>query len=397
MTVFSDSRSKLPLAGAIAATLLVQSVISLLAASIPVLTPEIAADRGWDATLISVYPALVLTTAFITSFQVPALLTRLGGMGLGLACVGVSAIGLLCVTSPMPVLVIISPIAIGMATGAMNPASSQVLGPRTPRHMTGFIMSLKQTGVPLGTALAGLLLPFFVFRFQWKIATIGLAMFSTAFAVALIPIARWLDGAPAGTPPRQPRPFEPIKQLWAMPDMAQFLLAGMTAAAAQYCLRSFYTVYLVNNVHLDLSMAGLIFGVSQTAGIVGQIAWASLSDQALRPHTTIGLVALTIAGASLLSAVTTHDWPLAGIVFTAVLFGGSAAGFLPVVLAEIARKAPAGQVGALTSSASVFLFAGAAIGPLSFGGLAAYLSYPLAFVALAACTFFAAITAFKSR
>ena len=394
--IVSNNQSKVALVAAIAATLLVQSIISLLAASIPVLTPEIAADRGWNATFIALYPALVLTTAFLISFQIPFLLTRLGGMGLGLACIGVSAIGLLCVTSPMLGLVIISPIAIGMAAGAMNPASSQVLGSRTPPHLTGFIMSLKQTGVPIGTALAGLLLPFFVFRFQWKITAIGLAMLSAAVAVALLPITRWLDGSLRQAPP-QHRPFEPVKQLWAITGMAEFLLAGTAAGAAQYCLRSFYMVYLVKNVGLDLSTAGLIFGVSQAAGIVGQIAWASLSDQVLRPHTTIGLIGLTIAGASLLSAMTTHDWPLIGILFTAALFGVSAAGFIPVVLAEVARKAPNGQIGALTSGVNVFLFAGAAIGPLLFGGLAAYVSYSLAFVALAAFTFFAGLGALRFR
>jgi MFS family permease len=148
---------------------------------------------------------------------------------------------------------------------------------------------------------------------------------------------------------------------------------------------------------LPIRLAGLIFGVSQAAGIVGQIAWASLSDQVLRPHTTIGLIGLTIAGASLLSAMTTHDWPLIAILSTAALFGVSAAGFIPVVLAEVARKAPNGQIGALTSGVNVFLFAGAAIGPLLFGGLAAYVSYSLAFVALAAFTFFAGLGALRFR
>jgi MFS family permease len=394
--IVAHDHGKLPLVSAVAATLLVQCIISLLAAAIPVLTPAIAADRGWNATFVALYPALVLTTAFVISFRIPLLLARLGGMGLGLACIAVSAIGLLCVTSPMPALVVIAAITIGLAAGAMNPASSQVLGPRTPPHLTGFIMSLKQTGVPIGTALAGLLLPFFVFRFQWKLTAIGLAVAGGTIAIALVPVTRWLDSSVPRTPARH-SPFEPVRRLWAMPGMPQFLLAGMAAGAAQYCLRSFYTVYLFNDVGLDLATAGFIFGISQASGIVGQIAWASLSDQALRPLTTIGLISLTIAGASVLSATTTHDWPFAGIVFTAVLFGVSAAGFIPVVLAEVARKAPEGQAGVLTSGANVFLFAAAAIGPVLFGGIAAYLSYPLAFAGLAAVTFIAGMVAITSR
>lgn len=386
-------RSSLP--GAIGVTLLVQSIISLLSASIPVLGPAIAADRGWNVTVIAFYPTLALATAFIISFQIPTLIMRLGGMGLSLSCIGVSAIGILCATSPALELVVVSPIAIGMAAGAMNPASSQVLSPRTPSHLTGLVMSVKQTGVPLGAALAGMLLPFFVLRFGWKIAAVGLAFGSAAIGIALVPTIRWLNGS-LPTRPARYRPLEPLKRLLAMPGMPQFLLAGMAAGTAQYCLRSFYTVYLVNEVGLDLSTAGLIFGVSQGAGIFGQIAWASLSDRVLKPNVAMGLIGFTIAAASFLSAMFTHDWSLVGIMFAATLFGASASGFIPVVLAEIARKAPQGEVGALTSGANVFLIAGAAIGPLLFGGVAAYMSYPAAFVTLAVFTFATGTIAIKT-
>lgn len=378
-----DIRGRRFLAAVIAATLFVQSIISLLAATIPILAPYIALDRGWNATLIALYPALVVVTAFITSFYVPLFLTRLGGMTLSLGCICASAGGLLCVTSPVPAIVVLAPLAIGIAAAAMNPASSQILAQRTPVHMTGFVMSLKQMGVPLGMALAGVILPFFVSRFQWMLTVTGLAFVSVAIAVVLWPASRRLDKGSLQAPASR-QASQPIRQLLTIRGMPQFLVAGMTAGAAQYCLRSFYPVYLVKNLGLDLSKAGIIFSVSQGAGIFGQLAWASLSDRTLRAHTTIGLIGLTITVASVLSALFTHDWPFVGIIITATLFGVSAAAYMPVVLAEVARKAPSGQAGALTSSTNVFLFAGSGIGPLIFGGIAEYLSYPAAFVSLAA-------------
>jgi MFS family permease len=385
----------------ITVTLFVQAVTSLLGAAIPVLAPDIAADRGWNATLIAFYPALVRLMAFITSFKVPHFLDRLGGMGLNLACICISAAGLLCALSPTPIIVILAPLAIGVATAAMNPASSQILASRTPVRMTGFVMALKQTGVPLGTALAGIILPIFVWRFQWQLTVTGLALISGVVAIALIPTSRWLNGSssPSAGPykARPYKPFDPVKQLLAMRGMPQFLVASMAAGAAQSCLRAFYPVYLVKSVGLDLPTAGMIFGVSQVAGIFGQIVWASLSDRALRPHTTIGLLALTIAIASALSAILSPHWPLVEIAIIAVLFGFGAAGFMPVVLAEIARKAPSGQAGALTSGANVFLFAASGIGPLLYGWVAASLSYPAAFASLAAIAALGGVGALRFR
>jgi MFS family permease len=74
-----------------------------------------------------------------------------------------------------------------------------------------------------------------------------------------------------------------------------------------------------------------------------------------------------------------------------ILFGLSAAGFIPVVLAEVARRSPAGEVGALTSGANLFIISGVLVGPLAFGLIGALSGYAAAFAAMGACTLVASI------
>jgi hypothetical protein len=62
----------------------------------------------------------------------------------------------------------------------------------------------------------------------------------------------------------------------------------------------------------------------------------------------------------------------------------TAAGFIPVVLGEVARRANPGEVGALTSGTQLFLISGVIVGPFAFGGVASAISYPTAFMAMAA-------------
>jgi ABC-type polysaccharide/polyol phosphate export permease len=73
-------RSDVPVALAI--TLLVQTIVSLVAASVAVLAPAIAHGRGWNMALVALYAPLLYVAAFSISFGVPWLLSRLGGMGL---------------------------------------------------------------------------------------------------------------------------------------------------------------------------------------------------------------------------------------------------------------------------------------------------------------------------
>jgi MFS family permease len=376
---------------AVALTLIVQTVASLLAACVPVLAPDIAATRGWDVTVVALYPTVLYATAFLVSFRVPQLLKRLGGMGLSVACLAVTAVGLLCLLSPRLALTAGAPVAAGFASASMNPASSQVLGPRTTSRNAAFVMSIKQTGVPLGGVLAGLLVPVLVARSTWPGAVLVLFVAGIAMAVMLLPSVPWLDRASRSSWPAAYRPLAPVKHLLAMPNMLPILVAGFVFTGMQLCLRTFFTVYLVHNLGLSLVSAGLAFSVSQAAGIVGQIGWAAMSDRLLTARQVMVVIGMVMSAAAVLTATMTGNWPIYAVIAVAMAFGGSAAAFVPVVLGEVARQSPPGHVGALTSGVQLFLLAGALIGPLSFGAIASQFGFANAFLAAAGCIFAAAV------
>lgn len=164
-------------------SLLVQTTMSLFAASVPVLAPAIAAERGWSPTIITFYPIALYVTAFLISFQVPRLLFQMGGMGLSLASVAFAGVGLLFLLSPSAATAALAPVTIGCGTAAMNPASSQILGPRTTAPTAALVMSIKQTGVPMGGVAAGALVPMLVAHSGWRAAAIELVAIGAALAV----------------------------------------------------------------------------------------------------------------------------------------------------------------------------------------------------------------------
>ena len=58
-----------------------------------------------------------------------------------------------------PWVVALGALVVGIGYGAVTPASSNVLADRVPEGLRAFIFSLKQSGVPIGGALAGALVP----------------------------------------------------------------------------------------------------------------------------------------------------------------------------------------------------------------------------------------------
>jgi MFS family permease len=372
---------------AVLISLLVQTMISLLAAGVPVLAPAIAAERGWNATVIALYPTVVYTTAFLFNFQVPLLLARMGGMGLSLACIVLCAAGILVLLLPYATAAVLASVAIGCATAAMNPASSQILGPRTTARTAGLVMSIKQTGVPLGGVTAGAVIPILALHLGWRTAAMDLLMMGAALAIVLLPSVRWLNGGVVAAKPAVFRPLDPVKQLLGNAGMPTLLLASVTFNGMQLCLRSFFTVYLVTNQRLSLVTAGVAFSVSQAAGMIGQVGWAALSDRLLSVRSVMAIIGMLMTVAAFCTAAMTPRWPFGVVALVAAMYGVSAAGYLPVLLGEVARRSPPGQVGALTSGALLFPLGGSIFGPLAFGGVAAALGLPTAFVLAAASTF----------
>jgi MFS family permease len=367
---------------ALAITLSAQTTVSVLAASVGVLAPAIANDRGWNVALVAIYAPLLYLAAFSVSFAVPRLLSRLGGIGLALGAIVIGALGLGCLLAPWPAMAVLAALLLGVSYGAMTPASSHILGPRTTARNAGTIMSIKQVGVPMGAMLAGLILPYLVARYGWQRAAGGIVIGSAMVAAGLLPTVSWLGGFQAKSP-NSFRPLDPIRCLLVIPGMTAVLIAALIYTGIQLCLRSLVTTYLVKDVGLDLGVAGLALSISQGAGMFGQVIWAWLSDRVATPRVILAAVGAVMCVGAMATAGFSLQWPLLAIMAVAAVLGFSAAGFIPVILGEVVRHAAPGQVGALTSGANVFIIAGAFFGPLVFGGIGSVLNYRAAFVVLA--------------
>jgi len=366
----------------------VQMTVYLLFAAVPVFASEIATAYGVNVHLIAFYYPMAYTVAFFSSFWIPKLLACLGAAGLSVVCIGAAAAGLLLMEPAAPLL-ITAPLVLGFAIGVVTPATSQVVGPHTGPRTAGLIMSIRQSAISAGAMLAGVIMPTLaIYCGGHALLLMGLA--SAGFGIILLPALRWLnDRSPI--PPAAWHPLEPLKRLLAMSGMRQILCAVLTYLMMVSCLRSFFTVYLVEDLGFDLATAGLTFSAAQLAGIAGQISCAVVSDRWLSARTVLAFNGALMTAAAILAANFTRDWPIAAIVWVAVVLGFFSVGAVPVMLGEIARSSPLGQVGALVGGGNLFIMAGCALGPLVFGAAGSLFGYSVGLVAVAVCALLGAI------
>ncbi|MXP64199.1 MFS transporter [Roseomonas sp. M0104] len=386
----------LPLwASALIATLIVQTVSSFASIAIPLLGPPLMARAGLPPESIGFVSALL--SAGICWFLACGgpMLGNFGAiraLQIGLGCM---ALGLFLLSQPLGLLSLLGALAIGFGTGPNTPAGSQILiRAAPPRHRT-LIFSIKQAGVPLGGALAGLTIAPLVVS-QGLTATLW-SVVGMVLATILVaqPFRRLLDSERgAGRPGWGRALFAPaallrsVRILRTHPSLPLLTALGASFSVMQACLMAFIATYMVAAHGASLAEAGRIVAVMQGASMVGRVVLGWAADRmgnALR-HLVVQSVVSALAVALLLAVggAGPSALPSWALYFCAALVGFTAIGWNGVHIAELARVAPAGLVSDVTSAASLFGFLGSICGPLAFTALVGWSgSYAAAFLAAA--------------
>lgn len=352
----------------LAITLAVQALTSMAMIAPSVMAPVVAPQLGVAAQGIGWLVALEYLFAMLSGLACGALIGRYGPVRVCQISIGLAAAGLVLGTGALLPLVFAAAGLIGSGYGMVNPVSSHILASAAPPRMMSLIFSIKQTGVPLGGAFAGALIPALVLSVGWRGSAAVLALLCAAAMLAIQP-------ARAGeTARRLPRGsgslsdfFAPLGMVLANPPVLELAIVSMIFGSAQLALIAYFVSYLKLELGFSLVAAGLIYSAAHVAGIVGRITWGAVADRWLSSRAMLGLLGLMMASAGMGVASFDADWPLPAVVLVSALFGASAVGWNGVYLAEVARRAPPGSVGAITGGTQFFTFVGALAAPPLFG------------------------------
>ena len=375
-------------------TLLIQAFSALSLMAVPVLVPvELGAPR-LSANGIGLYLFFGYMGAVLGSLGAGAVVARLGAIRTSQYALLLSALGM-ALTAVWPGGVIPCALLIGLGYGPITPASSHVLIQTTPVHQRNLVFSVKQTGVPLGVAMTGVLIPLLGVRVGWTGTLLVLAAACALVAAMAHPIRAELDArtsiAGAGHEPLQLSPAFLARQLLAPlaviarhPGLRVLAATSFVFSGIQISLASYLVSFLTASLAMSALLAGSMLAVSQMGGVAGRIVWGWLSDKHVRPLSMLAALALLVAFCTLGAAGLSHgSLALPGLLLAALmlLYGASASGWNGVYLAEVARRAPPGQAAVATAGTLACTFIGVLIGAPLFGlVVSASGSYTLAYV-----------------
>ena len=191
MTELTDRGAIVPLV----ATSSLQVMVSLTMFGVAVIAPVAAPDIGVKATLIGTFIAIAYGAGMLAALLTGAFSDCFGAIRVGQTMMALAFLGVACLALSSPVTALLSAVLIGISYGPINPLSTLILARVVPEPRRPLFFSIKQSAQPAGTALAGVLLPFLVHLFDWRVAILAAGLSACVVAVAIQPFQQRLDGA----------------------------------------------------------------------------------------------------------------------------------------------------------------------------------------------------------
>jgi len=376
---------------ALAATLAMQAIVVIASLIVPITIQESAGALGVDPSLVGYYTTVTWLGGMVSTLFSGGLIRRFGALRVCQAMLGFAAAGALLTGVASIAAFALAGFLIGVAYGPANPAGSHLLARLSPAHLRGRVFSIKQTSVPVGSAIAGLLVPALALAWGWQAAGPAVALLCIAAIAAVQPWRERLDSDRMSAA-RAPgvRPLAALLQIWKSPALRRTVLASAAFSMGQFCFTAFFVVFTMQRTRFDLAEAGSLFSVGFMAGIAARIGWGWAAD-ATSSRAALAVLGLAMAAAALAATALDANWSWPAVAALSIAFGSTAVGWNGVYLAEVARLAPGGDVGAATGAAMFFTLAGSALGPALFGATAAAFGYSAAFVLMAAAAAGAAL------
>jgi predicted MFS family arabinose efflux permease len=365
-------------------TLVIQAMVAMALLTLPVLAPVVAQTLQVSPALVGLYVSVTYAGAMVASLMGGVTVARMGAIRVSQWGLASCALGLLLCAVPWLPAMALGAVFIGLGYGPITPASSHLLARTTPPHQMSFVFSIKQTGVPLGSMLAGAVVPTLALWGNWQLSLVAVAVVCLLCAWLSQSLRGELDSDRQSDAHIQWRSLiVPIRLVLAHRALLIMAACSFLFSMVQLSLTTYLVTFLHDDLSYGLVAAGLALSVTQLGGIGGRVVWGYVADRWLGARRMLLLLASMMALAALASAFLTTDTPHALVIAILVAFGASAIGWNGVYLAEVARRAPPGMASMATGGTLAFTFLGVVLGPPMFGVLSAVFgTYRAGFVGL---------------
>lgn len=402
---------------ALTVTLSVQMIATVAMTTPSVLAPVIAGEIGVGAQHVGWLVSLAYLAAMLSGLNGGWLALRHGSVRTSQGALAASAGGMCLMAAGHPLLLLPGALLLGVGYGLTNPAAADILSRHAPPARRGLFFSIKQTGVPLGVALAGLAMPALLALMRWPSAVLVLAAVIALTALTLGPTRRRLELAhePAPSTGQAPasvrdspasagdaatsagdsaaprfvdtlrtRLIAPLREVMAFPPTRQLAITSLIYALIQVSFLTFLVSMLKIEHHYTLALAASLLAASQAASVVARIGWGHVADRWVDPTRLLGMLGLAMAASMLMLGLAPADTPSIAMLGITLACAATAVSWNGVYFADLVRHVAPHKVAQTTGATQFLTFLGGMSGTAIFAGLVSLTgSYSAVFAGLA--------------
>ncbi|WP_436863553.1 MFS transporter [Acinetobacter haemolyticus] len=169
---------------------------------------------------------------------------------------------------------------LGFGYSSAQPGGAKAVSNWFPKNQLGLAMGIRQAGLPLGGALASLLLPFFAIKYGWHVAFI-FAGFVAIFGAILFFIFYKGKDKKEKKVLKEINLVNTIKDRFEMlkePSMFNIMLSGAFLTSVQYSIVVYMISYFYDELKISPYFSSLLLFICLMFGVIGRFILASWSD-----------------------------------------------------------------------------------------------------------------------
>ena len=255
---------------------LAQIAVSIITQGAPLLAPIVQADLGLTRAQVGLFNSALMGGSFVMMLTAGWMVDTRGERAALIG--GTLVVGLFCLlilTTHQFATALLVLFAAGIGGAFPTPAGSKAVMGWFPPQLRGTAMGIRQTGIPVGGAIAAALLPGIALALGWRsaIALGGMACFIAAAAC-------WVGYRNPEEPPVGTGQMETLPPATHVGRRVVALgIAGGLLTLGQFTLITYLSLYLTETRQLPVTVcAALLFG-AQLAGAAGRVLWGIASDR----------------------------------------------------------------------------------------------------------------------
>ncbi|KXY36140.1 MFS transporter [Bacillus sp. FSL K6-0067] len=258
----------------------------------------------------------------------------------------------------------------GMFYCVSQPGGSKVILKWFPKENRGLAMGIRQAGIPIGGALAGVLIPFLTIQYNMTyainsiacICIIGGLLFFVFYKEPYVQAEVRKEHIKVSF-------WTQLKVVICKKELYPIYMAGICMISLQMVLVGHFMKFLVREQSITSIVAGTVFSVMFFSGMIGRVVLAAISDVFYKGNRRIPLFITVCAsiGLVLLLVISIHTITSGVLYGVSALLGFFSIGWFSLFIAEVAELASEESVGITVSLALTLNQIAIIIAPVLFG------------------------------